>query len=121
MQEALDLRSYEIYYDCNYRFHSQISSWYQNEKAQEILHQLWNYTLRLRQQYPSSPKRLAEAMKEHSAILGALRKHDGQQIESLLQQHGEHSVSELMRRIQNKPATTFTEPDMVSRANQNHD
>ncbi|MEA3336743.1 MAG: GntR family transcriptional regulator [Chloroflexota bacterium] len=108
MQEALDRQEYGVYYDCNYRFHSEISSWYQNEKAQEILHQLWNYTQRLRQQYPSSPRRFANAMKEHRAMLAALRRHDGQQVESLLRQHGEDSVSELMRRIQNKPVSRET-------------
>ena len=113
MQEALDRQEYDVYYNCNYRFHSKISNWYQNEKAEEILHQLRNYTQRLRQQYPSSPKRLADAMKEHRAILAALRKHDGQQVETLLRQHSENSVSELKRRIQNRPTTTIRETVMV--------
>lgn len=119
MQVALDRQVYDIYYDCNFRFHSKISSWYQNEKAQEILSQLWNYTQRLRQQYPSSPRRFADAMIEHRAILEALRMHDGQRVESLLQRHGEHSVSELVRRIQNRSKTTIPEPIMATKRNQN--
>jgi len=114
MQQALNRQEYDVYYNCNYRFHSKISNWYENEKAQEILHQLWNYTRRLRQQYPSSSKRLAGAMNEHRAILAALRKHDGQRVESLLQQHGENSVSELMRRIQDKSAIPIQHQEITT-------
>jgi DNA-binding GntR family transcriptional regulator len=110
MSDALRQENYQAYARGNYSLHSEICDWYENERAQEILGHLWNYVHRLRRVYTASASRLAQAKREHEAIVAALRNRDAARVESIVRQHSLNSLAELLQQIEDDPK------DIVTRA-----
>ena len=108
MSDALQQKGYRAYMRGNYRLHSAICEWYENERAQEILGYLRNYVHRLRRVYTPSAARLAQARSEHEAVVAALRNRDADRVESIVRQHGLNSLAELLQQIQEDPKDIIT-------------
>lgn len=91
------------YSAANRQFHSLIYDLYSNERAHEIMSDLWNYVYRLRRTYPQAPERMAQGMQQHRDLVEALRARDPLKAEQIVRTHVEQSLEKLLIKIANNP------------------
>jgi DNA-binding GntR family transcriptional regulator len=95
-----DTTAYSKY---NRQFHSLVYVHYHNERAHEIMSDLWNYVYRLRRMYPQAPERMEQGMQQHRDLVQALRVHDPVKVERIVRTHVEQSLEKLLIKIENNP------------------
>ncbi len=80
------------YFACNQAIHEAINRAAGNAQLTEMYALMSNRVRRARYLANHSPERWAEAMREHDAILDALRRRDGATCSALLRAHLEHKL-----------------------------
>jgi DNA-binding GntR family transcriptional regulator len=80
------------YFACNQAIHEAINRAAGNQQLSELYALVSNRVRRARYLANHSPERWAEAMREHDAILDALRRRDGPACHALLRAHLEHKL-----------------------------
>jgi DNA-binding GntR family transcriptional regulator len=80
------------YFACNQIIHESINRAAGNAQLTEVYALVSNRVRRARYMANHSPERWAEAMREHEAILDALRRRDGTACGALLRAHLEHKL-----------------------------
>ena len=94
------------YSEANRKFHSIVYDNYHNERAHEIMGDLWNYVYRLRRMYPQAKTRMAQGMQQHRELVEALKDHDPQKAEAIVRTHVEQSLEKLLTQIEKHPDDT---------------
>ena len=92
MREHYDRGDLAQYFACNQAIHETINRAARNAQLTEMYALVSNRVRRARYFANHSPERWAEAMREHDAILAALKRRDGPACGALLRAHLEHKL-----------------------------
>jgi DNA-binding GntR family transcriptional regulator len=92
MRTHFDRGELAQYFACNQRIHEAINRAARNPQLTEMYALVSNRVRRARYFANHSPDRWAEAMREHDAILAALKRRDGPACAALLRAHLEHKL-----------------------------
>jgi DNA-binding GntR family transcriptional regulator len=82
--------------DLNNRFHSAILAIRPNAEATAILQRHGKFFNALRAEWGYQPRRPAQIVREHRALLRAFRDNDGAEAERLSREHIQHAITDLL-------------------------
>ena len=93
MKKAIEAENFFSLAQLNFEYHHTIYSASRNEYLNKIIFEIWNVSSRSRAIFVLVPDRARAAVKEHIAILEALKKGDGIETEKLIFKHNESALN----------------------------
>lgn len=84
----------------NTELHRRINGLAENEEAMQIIERHWGLIHALRRRYAFGPGRIDETVREHRALIDALRKRDVQMAAQLALAHCESAKQDLVRQME---------------------
>jgi len=105
MKKAVESERFFALAQINLEYHQTIYSVSGNEYLNKIIFELWSLSSRSRALFILAPERARESVREHIAILAALKKGDGAEAERLIFKHNDAALKALKRYLEeNEPS-----------------